>query len=177
LSGGIQKQVNQNTILKLGIKDHSIRGVDCICVWKKDKNNSLRKRKKAKESQTSLNRSKKTRRKKRSGNKNYEKGRRFEYRIVNYYRDRGYWAKRSWASKGPFDVMAIKSAENELPNNIGILHKVSKVLLLQCKNLAVEQKLSQYEADNLRAIAQTMNATPLHAYNNKKHQIVIEEIT
>lgn len=141
-----------------------------ISVCLKDKNGILKRKRKAKTSKTGSNS------KKGKGNKAYQKGVRFEYRVVNYYRDRGYWARRSWASKGPFDVMAIKSAEDELPDNLRILHKVSRVLLLQCKNLAVEQKLSKYEADNLRAIAKTMNATPLHAYNNKKHQIVIEEL-
>ena len=40
-------------------------------------------------------------------NKNYVKGRNFEYRVMAFLRKHGYYCIRSYGSKGPFDVIAI----------------------------------------------------------------------
>ena len=40
-------------------------------------------------------------------NKNYEIGRRFEYRVQNFFRKYGYYVIRSYASKGLLDLIAI----------------------------------------------------------------------
>ncbi len=42
--------------------------------------------------------------------KNYEIGRRFEYRVQNYLRKLGYYVIRSYASKGMLDLIAIPPA-------------------------------------------------------------------
>lgn len=39
--------------------------------------------------------------------KNYEIGRRFEYRIIAYLRKKGYYCLRAFASKGLYDIIAI----------------------------------------------------------------------
>lgn len=39
-------------------------------------------------------------------NKNYERGRYFEYQERDYQESKGLWAERSYASKGTFDVIA-----------------------------------------------------------------------
>lgn len=38
---------------------------------------------------------------------NYESGRRFEYRVVNFFREKGFKAKRK-ASSSPYDVLVLK---------------------------------------------------------------------
>lgn len=52
----------------------------------------------------------------------------------------------------------------------------SEVLLIQCKNLAVERPLSKLEKDNLKKLAKQTGGTPLHVYNDCRHKIVAEEI-
>jgi len=39
--------------------------------------------------------------------KNYEIGRRFEYRVQNFFRKYGYYVNRSYASKGLLDLIAV----------------------------------------------------------------------
>ena len=40
-------------------------------------------------------------------NKNYVKGRNFEYRVQNYLRKKGYYVIRSYGSKGLYDLIAV----------------------------------------------------------------------
>lgn len=40
-------------------------------------------------------------------NKNYIKGRTFEYRIQNYLRGKGYYVIRAYGSKGVYDLIAV----------------------------------------------------------------------
>lgn len=47
-------------------------------------------------------------------NKNYEKGRRKEYKICNQLRDKGFIAVRSAGSHGPFDVIGIDIASRRI---------------------------------------------------------------
>jgi len=42
-------------------------------------------------------------------NKNYVKGRNFEYAVMRYLRKRGYYCMRAYGSKGLYDVIAIPS--------------------------------------------------------------------
>lgn len=60
--------------------------------------------------------------------RNYEIGRRFEYRVQNFLRGIGYYVNRSYASKGLYDLIAIPSkmiSEYKYPQ---------KPLLIQCKS-------------------------------------------
>jgi Holliday junction resolvase len=106
-----------------------------------------------------------------SKNKSYQKGRQFEYRVKKYFERLGYYVKRSYASKGAEDLIAIKSIYNDKISNVYF----SEVLLIQCKNLKVERKLSQREVNNLLALSKQTGATPLLACN-VNHELVIEEV-
>lgn len=75
----------------------------------------------------------------------YQKGRRFEYRVRDYLRERGYFVTRSPASKGPADLIAIK--------------KGSDVLAIQCKISATGLTLKAKNA--LIELADKIDGTPL----------------
>ena len=99
-------------------------------------------------------------------NKAYQKGYRFELRVKKYYEKLGYYVKRSYASKGAEDLIAIK--------RISGLY-ASEVVLIQCKNLKVEKKLSQLEKDNLLKLAYQTGGYAVLA-KNVNHKLVIQEI-
>lgn len=107
----------------------------------------------------------------RKKNKAYQKGYRFERRVKKHFEKLGYYVKRSYASKGAEDLIAIKEIEL-----VGHKPRISEVLLIQCKNLKVEKKLDKREIDNLKTLAKQTGATPLHVFN-RNHKLVIEEIT
>jgi Holliday junction resolvase len=111
-----------------------------------------------------------------SKNTAYKKGRQFEYRVKKHFEKLGYYVKRSYASKGAEDLIAIKRAVIQDINEIGkgTIH-LSEVLLIQCKNLKVERKLSIAECNNLRALAKQTGGTALAAFN-VDHKLKIEEI-
>src|SRR6188768_4314287 len=119
---------------------------------------------------------KKKNKKKISKNTAYKRGRQFEYRVQNHFRNLGYYVKRSYASKGAEDLIAIKSIILvSTDNSIGNGHTFSEVFLIQCKNLKVEKPLSKLEKDNLKKLAEQTGATPLHVFN-RNHRLVIEQI-
>lgn len=45
-------------------------------------------------------------------NRNYIRGRQFEYRVLYYLRKLGYYCLRSWGSKGVYDILAVKKSDN-----------------------------------------------------------------
>jgi len=108
-----------------------------------------------------------------SRNKNYKKGRSFEYRVANHFRNLGYYVKRSYASKGVEDLIAIRRAPVDAVGHVCMIR--SEVLLIQCKNLEVERKLSKKEIDGLNALAKQTGGTPLAVFN-VDHKLKIEEI-
>jgi len=71
-------------------------------------------------------------------NKNYNRGRSFEYRVKKYLENEGYLVVRSAGSKSPFDLVAI-SLKAYQPG----------VILVQCKYGA---KIGKKERDNLRVL-------------------------
>jgi len=122
--------------------------------------------------------------KKLSKNTAYKRGRAFEYRVQNHFRKLGYYVKRSYASKGAEDLIAIKSTKiksyigkEEDPTQSLILGSTttSEVLLIQCKNLKVEKPLSKLEKDNLKLLAKQTGGTPIHAFN-RNHKLILEEV-
>ena len=70
-------------------------------------------------------------------NKNYESGRRFEYRVKEYLEKKGYYVMRSAGSKSPFDLIAIQTKG---------MSSIESTILIQCKHGA---KISKQERDNL----------------------------
>jgi len=117
-----------------------------------------------------------------SKNTAYKKGRAFEYRVKKHFEKLGYYVKRSYASKGAEDLLAIKkiivpSNKISVSKSKGIegIAICSEVLLIQCKNLKVERKLSKKECDNLRILSKITGGTPMVAMN-VDHKLKIEEI-
>jgi len=80
-------------------------------------------------------------------NKNYNRGRQFEYRVKKDLENKGYLVVRSAGSKSPFDLIGISS-----PSNADV------VLLVQCKYGA---KISKKERDKLRELD---NKTPYSTF-------------
>lgn len=112
------------------------------------------------------------RKKRISKNTAYKKGRSFEYRVANYYRKLGYYVKRSYASKGAEDLIAIKT--RDIPyNDLGSTFTCPEVLLIQCKNLKVEKSLSKTEKENLLRLAKQTGGTAIHIFN-RNHKLVFE---
>jgi Holliday junction resolvase len=72
-------------------------------------------------------------------NKNYVRGRAFEYRVKKELETKGYMVVRSAGSKSPFDLVAI-SLKVQYPD----------IMLVQCKYGA---KISKKERDNLHALS------------------------
>lgn len=68
-------------------------------------------------------------------NKNYNRGRAFEYRVKKHLEKKGYFVVRSAGSKSPFDLVAI-SRRVRYPD----------IMLIQCK---YGTKIGKKERDNL----------------------------
>ena len=112
-----------------------------------------------------------TKTKKRKKNKNYQKGYRFERRVMKHFQKLGYYVRRNFASKGAEDLNAMKAAPLKGHN----AKTLSEVLHIQCKNWKSEKPLTKREVDNLKALARVTGGTPLLA-QNVNHKLVISEI-
>ena len=113
------------------------------------------------------NRKKRVTRKK---NKAYQKGYRFERRVMKHFQKLGYYVRRNYASRGAEDLNAMKKLT--IP---GTNIRCTEVLHVQCKNLAVERKLTRADADRLIALAKQTGGTPLLAFN-RDHKLIIVEV-
>ena len=58
-------------------------------------------------------------------NKNYHRGKRFEQEVVKIFKEKGFVAIRSAASKSPFDVVLVKMTDD--------LKRIAHVAFVQCK--------------------------------------------
>ena len=101
----------------------------------------------------------------RKKNKAYQKGYRFERRVMKYYQKLGYYVRRNFASKGAEDLNAMKKVGDH-----------PQVLHIQCKNLKIQRPLSKTEKENLIKLAKQTGGTPIHVYNNSRHKLVFEEL-
>ena len=113
----------------------------------------------------------------RKRNKAYQKGYRFELRTRDHFRKLGYYVKRSYASKGAEDLLAIKKMVISCIDPITKKQKditVSESFVIQCKNLAVEKKLNRSDADRLITLAKQCGATPLLAFNRNRKLVIVE---
>lgn len=89
-------------------------------------------------------------------NKNYVSGRNFEYRIVKWLVNRGYYVVRSYASKGVFDLVATPPRSS----------KLSGALLIQAKySRSGKIKISSEEKTRLAAASRRYKAKSVIAYN------------
>lgn len=89
----------------------------------------------------------------------YERGRRFEYRVQEDYRKRGWVTIRSGGSHGPCDLIAAKGGE---------------IRVLQCKADG-DGYLTPAERAGLRAVAAEFGGIPIVAYRHGR-KIAITEL-
>jgi Holliday junction resolvase len=132
-------------------------------------------RRRRKPTQKSTRVAKRYQSKKLSKNTAYKRGRQFEYRVKKHFEKLGYYVIRQYASKGAQDLTAIKQMYIEIGNERLQDVTASEVLLIQCKNLKVEQPLSSIEIANLRTLRKITGGSIIHAFN-RNHKIIIEEI-
>ncbi|TVL96974.1 MAG: hypothetical protein CV087_22975 [Candidatus Brocadia sp. WS118] len=104
---------------------------------------------------------------KRKKNKAYQKGYRFELRVRNYYQKLGYYVRRSYASKGIEDLIAIKARDCI----------TSEVLLIQCKHNRKYIPLSKKEKTNLIKLSVQTGGIPIHAYSDEKGHIAFSYLS
>lgn len=96
-----------------------------------------------------------------SKNTAYKRGRRLEYRVKQYYEKLGYYVRRSYASKGIEDLIAIKARDP----------LTSEVLLIQCKHNRKYIPLSKKEKTALMQLSVKTGGIPVHAYSDEKGHI------
>ena len=85
-----------------------------------------------------------------SASRSYVKGRQFEWRVRDHYKDAGYVVARSAHSRGPFDLVAIGQHE---------------VCLIQCKT---NGKIGKADIAELVTLAAGVNARPILAWREAK---------
>ena len=92
-------------------------------------------------------------------NKNYVAGRSFEYRIIKFLINRGYYVVRSYASKGVFDLVAVPPKGSRL----------SRALLIQAKySRKGKIKITTEEKIRLGIAARRYKAYCCLAFNENK---------
>lgn len=82
--------------------------------------------------------------------RNYQIGRRFEWRVRDYFKGQGYFVLRSPISRGPVDLVALKKGES---------------LLIQCK---VKSQLKGF--GELISLANTIDAKAILAYRGSQSE-------
>ena len=80
----------------------------------------------------------------------YEKGRRFEYRVRDFLKNKDYFVLRSPRSKGPVDLVAIRKGE---------------ILFIQCKSWGC---IDKEEKEQLISLAKSVGAMPLMVHRRPK---------
>ena len=102
-------------------------------------------------------------------NKNYQIGRRFEYRVQNYFRKFGYYVVRSYASKRLLDLIAIP------PDSLswtGSVRRQKKTVGVQCKKTKDGKGyVSREEMKSLIENEDKWEMTILIAWSDKKRRL------
>lgn len=100
-------------------------------------------------------------------NKNYQKGRNFEYRVKGYLEKMGYYVVRSFASKGVFDLVAVPPA--------------SCTRRWKCEPLLIQCKYRDYVPPNemtiLLATAKRYRAISMIATRDARGHILFKELS
>jgi len=99
-------------------------------------------------------------------NKNYQRGYRFERRVMSYLQNKGYYCMRPWASKGLYDVLAIPPTDKNNPD----FHNYP--LMIQCKSNGYVKPSERGELKRVRFLYQGFS---LIAYNDN-HKIAFKTI-
>ncbi len=103
--------------------------------------------------------------------RNYIIGRRFEYRVMDYLRSKGYYCIRSYGSKGTFDVIAIPRISGSWPRIDGFDNDWYELpLLIQAKSA---KYIPKKERERL-IDANKWNGLVIKAWKKKDRSIVFE---
>jgi len=84
----------------------------------------------------------------------YQRGRYWEYRVRDFFKNKGYFVWRSPASKGPADLIAIKKGE---------------ILLIQCK---VSGSIKKEKREELKELAKSINAKALLVQRSGRKMVI-----
>lgn len=95
-----------------------------------------------------------------SGNRNRAAGDRFEYRVRDTFRARGWFVVRAAGSLGPVDLVALKRGQ--------------PAVLLSCKTSG---RIGPAERDTLVAVARVAGGEPLVAYREKRGWVGLDRVT
>ncbi len=98
------------------------------------------------------------------GKKNPQAGTRFEIRVRDFLTERGWVVVRSPASKGPFDLMAMRGGAEPIVLPLG-MERLYGSALVQCK---VNGWCSPSEWNALLELAERAGAMALVAYRAKR---------
>ena len=106
--------------------------------------------------------------------KNYVIGRRFEYRVQNYFRKYGYYVIRSYASKGLVDLVCIPP--KTFAGSCGI-SKQKKTVGVQCKKTKDGNGyVSREEMKSLIENENKWEMTILVAWSDKKRRLMFRTV-
>ena len=89
----------------------------------------------------------------------YDRGRAFEYKVRDTYKDNGYYVVRSAGSKGKVDLVALKAGH--------------RTHLIQCKAGAIASR-ERKEAVELHALAEELGCIGVLASKSKAGKLVLQ---
>lgn len=99
-------------------------------------------------------------------NRNYQKGYRFERRIMSYFWKRNYYVQRAYASKGVFDIIAVP------PKG-----RPCRAFLIQAKGDKKQGYLNPKERTRLKKAATTYNAHCTIAFKDRNKKLKFKLIS
>jgi len=103
--------------------------------------------------------------------KNYEIGRRFEYRVQNYLRKVGYYVIRSYASKGVYDLIAVPSTIT--PGQHYFSYQLLGTLGIQCKTNGY---LPPSERKRFKEVIKKWAMCSVLAYKDNKRKLLFKDL-
>ena len=99
-------------------------------------------------------------------NLNYVKGRRLEYRVRDYYKDKGFEVFRTGGSHTPADLICISSGYS-LHNS-----EVAQVILVQCKTTS--KLMSERQRKEFRDYCYKIKCEGKLAYRNGRKLVIVD---
>lgn len=103
-------------------------------------------------------------------NRNYQRGRAFEYRVLFLLREMDYYIIRSYASKGVADLLAVSPRiEHPKMKEYGLI--LGESLFIQCKKTKAYKKTGGVGPEEMKSLARAAvryNATVLIAHSPKR---------
>jgi len=106
----------------------------------------------------------------------YRRGRSFEYWIIRYFESLGYYCIRSAASKGKYDIIAIKDRSTFFLIQAKIASKVSNKLFIQLKEIQFLEALLNSDSKKLKNIEELNSLQSFHEFSTQFYEILILNI-